>query len=134
MPSLPSLRRCLAAVVLALAVLAPKSAVEAHHTFVTKYDSAKLITVSGVVSSVSYTNPHIFFQVAATGKAGGQVTWTVETEGVLAARGKGLTEGLLQEGAKVSVSGWVGREGGTELGLKSITVGGKTIQMRNTAR
>lgn len=118
----------------AIALLAPLGIANAHHTFVTKYDGAKPVTISGVVTSVSYANPHIFFQVSAPGKSGGETTWTIETEGVLAARGKGLTEAVLKEGAKASVTGWLARDGGAELGLKSITVGGKTVQMRNTAR
>ena len=128
------LRGCLASAALTLGALAPVATVHAHHTFVTKYDGAKLITISGVISSVSYSNPHIFFQVSATAKSGNQVTWTVETEGILAARGKGLTEALLKDGAKVSVSGWVGRDGGADLGPKSIPLGGKPIQMRTPAR
>lgn len=108
---------------------------QAHHTFVTKYDSNKLVTVSGTITSVSYANPHIFFDVAGKTKSGGEATWRVETEGILAARAKGLTEAVLKEGARVTVTGWLGRESAGEIGLKSITfAGGRSIAMRKTAR
>jgi hypothetical protein len=98
----------------------------AHHTFVTKYDGSKLVTVSGTVGSVSYSNPHIFFTVAG---------WSVETEGVAVATKRGLTRERLKEGVKVTVLGWKARDGSAALGLNSITfVGGPTIGMRGTAR
>ena len=102
----------------------------AHHTFVQKYDNAKVVKFSGTVASVSYQNPHIFFDVE-TGKG----TWTVETEGIAAAKGRGLTANLLKTGAKVTVSGWPARDGTGALGLKTVTfAGGPSITMRSTAR
>ncbi len=90
----------------------------------------KLLTVAGVIGNVRYSNPHIFFDITA--KNG--TTWTVETEGILVARSKGLTEQVLKDGATATLSGWVSREKSAELGLKSITIGGRSISMRGTAR
>ncbi len=100
--------------------------VSAHHTFVSKYDSTKLVTVSGTVGSVSYSNPHIFFDVSG---------WTVETEGIPVASGKGLTKERLKVGAKVTVRGWKARDGSGAMGLHSISFsGGPSITMRGSAR
>jgi hypothetical protein len=108
----------------------PFASALAHHTFVTKYDGTKLVTVSGVVTSVSYSNPHISFQVTAGG-----TTWTVETESIPVVRGKGITPEVLKEGAKVTVTGWRARDGSAGLGLKSISVsGGPSATMRRSAR
>ena len=114
----------LALATLPIAVLTGK--VSAHHTFVSKYDSSKLTTVSGTVGSVSYTNPHIFFDVGG---------WAVETESISVASGKGLTKERLKEGAKVTVSGWKARDGSAAMGLHSISFsGGPSITMRGSAR
>ena len=129
--------RAVAALLLSLPiVLVPlQRTVLAHHTFVTKYDAKKLVTVSGTITSVSYSNPHIFFDLTGTSKSGGTVTWRIETEGILAARAKGLTDAVLKEGARARVTGWLARDGGGEIGLKTITIAGKrTISMRKTAR
>lgn len=109
--------------------LAHKS--EAHHSYVTKYDPKKTATIQGVITSVSYSNPHIFFSVQTSGG-----TWRVETEGIPKARARGLTPALLKSGAKVRVSGWRARSGGGALGMRSVTFLGKgrTITMRRTAR
>jgi hypothetical protein len=112
--------------VLALALVALAPAAGAHHTFVSKYDNAKLITVSGAVGSVSYSNPHIFFSVGG---------WRVETESLSVATAKGLTKERLKEGVKVTVTGWRARDGSAEMGLHTIAfAGGPSITMRGTAR
>lgn len=114
----------LALAVLPMAVLT--SQVSAHHTFVSKYDSSKLVTVSGTVGSVSYSNPHIFFNVGG---------WSVETESVSVATGKGLTKERLSDGATVTVHGWPARDGSAQMGLHSISFsGGPSMSMRGSAR
>ncbi len=109
-----------------ITALAPAAA---HHTYVTKYDSTKKMTLSGAISNVRYQNPHIFFELTAGGK-----TWRIETESLSVAKSSGLTEQLLVEGAKATVSGWPARSGAAELGLNAIQVGGKSLTLRRTAR
>lgn len=121
--------------VLTLATFSAFGPVLAHHTFVTKYDAKKLVTVSGTISSVSYANPHIFFDLTGKTRSGSEVTWRVETEGILATRAKGLTQADLKEGARATVTGWAARDNPAEIGLKTIRFGsGRTITMRKTAR
>ncbi|MDX2259670.1 MAG: DUF6152 family protein [Hyphomicrobiaceae bacterium] len=101
----------------------------AHHSFVTKYDGQRVVTLKGTIGAVSFTNPHIFFFIST---ANG--TWRVETESIPKVAGKGLTEALLQDGAEATVTGWPARDGSAEVGLKSITIKGRTITIRTTAR
>lgn len=103
---------------------------DAHHSYVTKYNPKKPVTISGVITSVSYKNPHIFFSVQTSGG-----TWRVETESIPKARSRGLTAARLKSGRKVRVSGWRARSGGASLGMRLISfVGGKTIMMRRSPR
>lgn len=103
---------------------------QAHHSYVTKYDPKKPVTISGVITSVSYSNPHIFFSVQTSGG-----TWQVETESIPKARARGLTPEQLKSGRKARVSGWRARSGGGSLGMRSISfIGGKTITMRRSPR
>lgn len=126
------LRWGIGAIALSVSVMigAMPAAVRAHHTYVTKYNSAEMRRLSGTVTSVSFGNPHIHF-VLETAKG----TWSIETESIPVAKAKGLTGNLLKVGAKVAVTGWPARSGAAELGLSSITFsGGPTVKMRGTAR
>lgn len=112
-----------------IAMLASVYPAAAHHTYVTKYDSSKKLTFTGTISNVHYQNPHIFFDLNAGGK-----TWTIETESLPVAKSSGLTEQILIDGAKATVSGWPARDGTAGLGLNTIQIGGKSLTMRRTAR
>ena len=120
------LRLSLAVVTLAVA----GSAATAHHSYVTKYDSARLTRLAGTVTSVTYQNPHIFFTLDVGG-----ANWSVETESIPVAQANGLTQTKLVEGAKVTITGWPSKEKSAEIGLATLTFEkGGTITMRKTAR
>jgi hypothetical protein len=125
----PNFVPCASVLVIALIIGLPVTAI-AHHTYVTKYDSAKKVKLSGTVSSVRFSNPHIFFTLN-TAKG----SWTVETESIPVVQKKGLTASLLKDGAKVTVSGWPARNGSAAMGLSTISfAGGVSLSIRGTAR
>ena len=129
----PSWVLCLNATFLAVIGFLTVNA-QAHHTYVTKYDPGKVITLRGVISSVDYRNPHITFDVDVTYKNGSSVTWRVETESIAKVQAKGLTQNVLKQGATAVITGWRAREGSAELGLKTISIGGRNFAIRRTAR
>ena len=106
------------------------SIAQAHHSYVGTYDANKIVTIKGVISEVRFVNPHIFISVDVPGKG----TWKVETESVAKVTAKGLKESQLKEGASVTVQGWPARDGSPSIGLKTITIGGKSISIRSTPR
>lgn len=106
----------------------------AHHTYVTKYNPDKLVTLKGTVASVDFRNPHIFFQVAVTNRDGNTTTWSIETEGISKVQAKGLTEAKLAPGTLLSATGWMARDGTAQMGLKSIRIGSHTYTIRKTPR
>lgn len=113
------------AAISALIATAPQSA-EAHHTFTVKYDGSKTAHISGMIGSVSYANPHVMFSVGG---------WMVETESPAALTAKGLSKGVLKDGAKATVSGWPARNGSSQMGASSISiVGGPSVTTRGSAR
>jgi hypothetical protein len=124
---LRQITRVATALVLACAI---SGQVVAHHSFTTKFDSKKKITLSGTIGSVRYSNPHIFFTLETANDS-----WSIETEGISVAKAKGLTGTHLKTGAKATVTGWPSRSGSAELGLSAISFpGGPSISMRGTAR
>lgn len=95
-------------------------AAQAHHSYVTKYDPAKKIRLRGTITSVSYFNPHIFFNVSVPNRGGGESEWRIETESIQMTRARGLSQAKLKVGRKVMLTGWRARSGGAEVGLSTI--------------
>ena len=105
-----------------------------HHSYVSKYNPKKIVTLRGVVGSVSYYNPHIFFDFVATSKSG-TTTWRVETESIPKARARGLSPKHLKQGASAIITGWMARDKTAAIGLKSIKFkSGRSVIMRNSPR
>ena len=122
-------------VALVCAVLMTAAPAAAHHSYVPKYNPAKRIKLQGVISSVNYVNPHIFFTVDVQLKGGGTVTWTIETESISLSRKRGLTRVKMPIGGRVTVTGWQSRSGGPAMGLATYRLRrGRTITIRRTPR
>jgi len=98
--------------VLTIAVLGAASAAWAHHSFGAEYDASKSITVTGVVTEIQWTNPHIYFFLDAKGKSGQVEHWKFEgyPPGVLNRIGwrRNVT---MVPGDTVTVTGWRARDG-----------------------
>lgn len=125
----------LAAGMALITLIALGSAAQAHHTYVTKYDPSRKMSLTGVITAVRYFNPHIFFDIRVESARGGGAVWKVETESIPKARAKGLTKARLEIGARVTVTGWPARNGTPQLGLGSVRLpGGKRITIRTTPR
>jgi hypothetical protein len=50
----------------------------AHHSFAAEYDATKPITLSGTVSKVDWTNPHIHFYLEVKDQTGAVTQWKFE--------------------------------------------------------
>ena len=107
----------------------------AHHSYVTKYDPAKMVTIKGTVTSVRFHNPHIFFSIMVKNRGGGESEWRIETESVQMVRARGLTKAKLRIGSTVTLTGWRARNGGAEVGLARIKPAGSGwINIRSRPR
>jgi hypothetical protein len=86
--------------------------ISAHHAFAATYDEKKLVTISGIVTKIEWTNPHAWLYVNgkdASGKAG---SWKFEmgSPGGLVSRGWQKT--AVTSGDHVTVDGYRARKGG----------------------
>ena len=53
--------------------------VSAHHSFAAEYDGNQPVTVSGTVTKIDWTNPHIVVFMDAKGKDGSVEAWKFES-------------------------------------------------------
>ena len=84
-------------------------ALSAHHSFSSEYDGTKTFKVSGVVSKVEWTNPHVRFYVDVSEADGKVVTWNMELASPSALARNGWSSRTLKVGDKVTVDGYPGK-------------------------
>ena len=97
---------------LALAVLLSSAVpVVAHHSAIAEYDLEKPVKVSGVVTRVEWSNPHIWFYVDVKNPDGTITNWGFSggAPGVLQRRGVSRT--ALKPGDQVVVQGFRAKDG-----------------------
>ena len=96
-------------VLAALALTA--SSVSAHHSFVAEYDRNQPVKVSGVVTKVEWTNPHIWFYVDVKDEQGKVTNWgfSAGPPGVLQRRG--ISRDAMKKGDVIVVEGFRARDG-----------------------
>lgn len=88
--------------VLALPLLLPVAA-PAHHSFA-MFDASVKETISGVITEVQWTNPHIWIHVNVTGEDGKVAEWAVEGGSPNMLVRQGYTSKTLKPGERVSVT------------------------------
>jgi hypothetical protein len=103
----------------------------AHHSVGGQFDLQKTVTLSGVVSTVHWVNPHIYIEVAVKQPTGQAATWRLEGVPVGMARKAGLSKAMLQgHGETVTIVAHPARDGTAHLGyiVKITYPDGKVFQ------
>jgi hypothetical protein len=87
------------------------TAAHAHHSFPAVFDDTKPVKVTGTIVRVEWTNPHIWFFVAAAEPSGTVTEWAFSgaPPGVLMRRG--INKDVLKLGSVVNVEGFRARDG-----------------------
>jgi hypothetical protein len=117
----------LAALVCGAALLTVSGAL-AHHSFPAQYDVNKPITLTGKVTKVEWTNPHIFIYADVKDEKSGEVvSWAFEMGGPNALIRRGWTRNSLKADDLVTFEGSLARDG-------SRLVNARTITMTETGR
>ena len=105
---------------LAAIVVAGVIPVLAHHVIAAKFDPAKRRTLSGIVTKVDWTDPHV--HVLVNVRDGGQWTnWAVELESRLELERSVWTRDSVKPGDAVTVQGPVARDGSLQIWGDSVT-------------
>jgi hypothetical protein len=81
----------------------------AHHGFETEYDSNKIITATGTVSKIEWTNPHMHLYVDVTDAAGKVTTYNLELTSPNAIQRQGWNKNDLVAGEKVTFKAHAGK-------------------------
>ena len=108
---------------LTASVLAAALPVYAHHSFPAQYDASKTITLTGKVTKVEWTNPHIFIYIDVPDeKTGAVVNWALEMGGPNALLRLGWKRDSLKPDDLITVEGSLARDGSPLANAKSIVM------------
>jgi hypothetical protein len=108
---------------LLLASLAMPLSLNAHHSFPAQYDVNKPITLTGKVTKVEWTNPHIFIYIDVTNEGTAEaVNWALEMGGPNALLRLGWKRDSLKPGDLITIEGSLARDGSNLVNAKSITM------------
>jgi len=109
-------------------ILLTVAAVFAHHSFDAEFDRTKQVTLTGVVTKVEWTNPHVWFWVNVKDEATGKiVNWGAEMGSPNALQRSGWTASTMKEGMVVSFNGSRARDGSNKVNTASVSVDGKRL-------
>jgi hypothetical protein len=98
----------------------------AHHGFDTEYDANKKVKLTGVVTQVAWTNPHMRVYVDVTGPDGKVTNWNLELTSPNTIRRQGWGPNDLKAGDKVTFEGYGGKVVESRGSLMSIIKDGDT--------
>jgi hypothetical protein len=93
---------------LALVATAP---LVAHHSFAAEFDDTKPVKLTGVITKVEWTNPHIWFYVDVKNADGTVTNWGFSGGAPGQLMRRGITKTQLQLGATVVVEGFRAKDG-----------------------
>lgn len=107
-----SLNRTVLMLVAAALMLGAGTAIQAHHSFAAQYDSNKPVSLSGVVTKVEWTNPHVYIYIDSTDAKSKKVSnWGFEMGPPHMLQKSGWKRNSLKIGETVEVDGWLARDG-----------------------
>ena len=97
------------------------AAAPAHHSFGAEYDGKRPVSISGVVTKIEWSNPHVYLTIDASDSAGKVTTMMVEGHPPNILRRTGWTRDVLKVNDRVSITGWASKDGSERMAGREVT-------------
>ena len=115
--------RNLAACAAITALLLSAGTASAHHAFSRDFDQGKPVDLSGTVTKVQWTSPHVMTYVDVKDNNGKVTNWKVEMGSPAQLTKAGWTQDKLKVGEMISFQGWQAKNGTNFANAEEVTMG-----------
>ena len=125
------MKRGIAALFTAVALLASGHSLAAHHSFAAQYDSNKPVTLKGGITRIEWANPHIYFYIDVADSSGA-VQWAIEGGAPSTLYRAGWRKDSAKVGDIVTVSGFLARDGSKLVNMqRALLADGRSLFVGN---
>jgi hypothetical protein len=109
-------------VLLFLALRGSAQVLFAHHSVGAYYDTTREITLSGPVTEIEWTNPHMFLHVDVRDDQGQVTNWAIETDSPNALSRAGWVRTTVKPGDEITATGYPSKKGLSALRLVTLVL------------
>src|SRR5688572_23278119 len=103
------------------------SPVQAHHSFLAEFDQEKPVMLTGPVTKLQWTNPHIYLHLEVRDDTGQVADWTIELGNPNSLIRLGWTRNAMKVGDVVTVDGYLARDGSKLANARTVLLDGKKM-------
>src|SRR5262245_12996904 len=115
------MKRIVLGLTIVAALIAAAMPLMAHHSFAAEFDSQKQIKLTGVVTKIDWTNPHVWFYFDVKDEAGNVTNWGAEMGPPHLLQGGGWTRTTMKIGDTINVQGSLAKNASKRLNARTVT-------------
>jgi hypothetical protein len=103
-------------------MLCATTAIDAHHSFAAQYDGNKPVNMTGALTKLEWTNPHVYIYIDVTDPKTRKVTtWAFEMGPPHMLQKSGWKRNSLKTGELLSIEGSAARDGSNSANARRVT-------------